>query len=476
MRLADWTKDVPADAVDLTLPGALHGLVTAYGGSQPDVLEAVLAQAYTLGAQSAVLEYRYLDPDYRNEHSRFYSTTFRRYPSVAHRLHFFSEPIPPELMSTSKPARFSKLGYLGYTVLRPVAGAPVGRTMLPPSNNIASNVTCLATDTVHLLGERLTVTAAPFMAQDAQLSICAHADLWMVARYHHLRFGGPSVLPGDIADAAPQDIGRGTPSTGLSLYQISVASNRLGLPALVYKINPAPDGESLFRIACRYLNSGMPVIVSGDEHAFVLVGYERVNAGKPDERIHFFRHDDETGPYGLVDNYLFDEYAPWDYLVVPLPSKVYLSGEEAEIIGEQHLRQALEDHPSTDADQLLARLDHDDRPLSFRTTVIQSNAFKTALDGRDVPEDLAAIYRRMQMSRWIWVVELQDRALRDAGNPHVLAEVIIDATDHVRDQHVLAYRIPGVIAQWDPDADKVDIRSLAAIEPLIPVAPAKSSP
>ena len=473
MRLAEWTKDVPADAVDLTRPGALHGLLATYGGSQPDVLQAVLSQAYALGAQSAVLEYRYLDPDYRNEHSRFYSTTFRRYPAVAHRLHFFSQPLPSELMSANEPARFGKLGYLGYTVLRPVAGAPVGRTMLVPPLGIANHIACLATDTVHLLGERLTVTASPFMAQDAQLSTCAHADLWMVARYHHLRFGGRPVLPADITDAAPQDVGRPTPSNGLTLYQISVASSRLGLPALVYKLHPPPEGESLFRIACRYLNSGMPVIVSGDEHAFVLVGYERVNAGKADERIHFFRQDDESGPYGLVENYLFDEYAPWEYLVVPLPAKVYLSGEEAEIIGEEHLRQALEDHPATETTALLTQLDHPDRPLSFRPTVVQSNDFKTRLDGRGVPADLAAVYRRMQMSRWIWVVELQDRSLRDKGDPYVLAEVVIDATDHVRDRHVLAYRIPGVIAQWDPDADRVDTKRLPTIGPLKPVSPVK---
>lgn len=442
-----------------------------YGGAQPEVLRTVLSQAYDLGAQSAVLEYRYLDPDYRNEHSRFYSTTFRRYPSVAHRLHFFSEPLPPELMSATEAARFSNMDYLGYTVLRPVAGAPVGRTMLRPHEDIATHVTCQTQDTVHLLGERLTVTAAPFMAQDAQLSICAHADLWMIARYHHLRFGGPYVLPGDIADAAPQDVGRLTPSSGLSLYQISVAAARLGLPALVYGIHPPPTGESPFRIACRYLNSGIPVIVGGDEHAFVLVGYERVNAGQPDERIHFFRHDDEVGPYGVVENYLFDDYSPWDYLVVPLPAKVYLSGEEAEIIGEEHLRQALEDHPSEKSDELLTRLYDPARPLSFRTTVIQSNDFKTSLDRRGVPEALAAIYRRMQMSRWIWVVELQDRTLRDDGNRFVLAEVVIDATDHVRDRHVLAYRVPGVIAQWDPDADKIDFGLLDAIAPLAPVTP-----
>lgn len=470
MKLADWTREVPADAVDLTKPGALLGLVERYASAQPRVLQTVLAQAFALGAQSAVLEYRYLDPDYRHEHSRFYSTTFRRYPSVAHRLHFFAERVPPELMSSDAPARFGDLDYLGYTVLRPVPGAPVGRTMLRPHPDVEPHITCLTKDTVHLLGERLTIRAAPFVAQDAQLSICAHADLWMVAYYHHLRFHAERMLPGQIADAVPQDIGRGTPSSGLSLYQISAAASRIGLPPLVYGLQPPPEGETLLRLACRYLNSGMPVIVGGGEHSFVLVGYERLRAGQPDERIRFFRHDDETGPYEPVDNYRFDEYSPWDYLIVPLPSKVFLSGEAAEVVGGEHLRQALDDHPSTEGARLLDQLEDPSRPLSVRTTVVRSNAFKTGLDERDVPPALAAVYRRMQMSRWVWVVELVDRRRRNADEPDVLAEVIIDATDHVRDRHVLAVRVPGVIAQWDADSDQVATRQLANMPPLRSVA------
>jgi hypothetical protein len=224
MRLQDWSKAEPAAALDLTQPGVLPGIVDQYGAAAPDVLSSVLAQAFALGAQSAVLEYRYLDPDYRNEHSRFYSTTFRRYPSVAHRLHFFSERVPPNLASSGTPARFDQLGYLGYTVLRPLSGAPVGRTMLSPPLDVKTHITCLAADKVNLLGEELTVEAMPFMAQDAQLSVCAHTDLWMISHYHHLRFQSPRVLPGDITDAVPQDIGRGTPEQCLRPVDRSAGS------------------------------------------------------------------------------------------------------------------------------------------------------------------------------------------------------------------------------------------------------------
>lgn len=466
MNLQDWSYDRPADAVDLARPGALNSLLDRYGGSRPDVLTSVLAHAYASGAQSAVLEYRYIDPDYRNEHSQFYSTTFRRYPSVTHRLHFFAEQMPSTLTSRDEPARFNNLGYLGYTVLRPLPGAPVGRTMLVPQIGTKPNVTCLARDRVNLLGEQLDVVGTPFISQDSQMSVCAHATLWIIAYYHHLAFGGPRLLPGDVTAAVPDDIGRVLPSVGLTLYQISVAASRLGYPALVYGLDPPPPGESLFRIACRYLNSGIPVIVSGAEHAFVLVGYERLNAGQPDERIRFIRHDDEVGIYGHVDNCLLDDYSPWEYLVVPLPQKVYMSGEDAEVIGEAYLRQALDDNTAKIGTDLLRGLDGKHRRLSFRSTVLRSNDFKKDLESRQIPVTLAAVYRRMQMSRWIWVVELVDRELRRSNQPCVLAEAIVDATDQVRDMHVLSWRIPGLVVQWNPDTDTLSQRTLDPIPPL----------
>jgi hypothetical protein len=52
----------------------------------------------------------------------------------------------------------------------------------------------------------------------------------------------------------------------------------------------------------------------------------------------------------------------------------------------------------------------------------------------------------------------------------VLAEAIIDATDHLRDLHVLAWRIPGQLVQWDPDEDRLRRRDLAAVPPLDSVA------
>lgn len=235
MEFGEWTPSQIAQVVDLRPPRALLELIAYYEGSRRDVLEQVIGQAYTLGAQSAVVEYRYLDPDYRSEHSSFYSTTFRRYPSVAHRLHFFSEPPSERLEDAELPTNFKGFNYLGFTVLRPLPGARVGRTMIKPDEELAKHVTCQAVDRVNVFGERHEVRAAPFMAQDAQLGVCAHMTLWVANYFHHLAYGHPRHLAAEIADAVPADagVGRKAPSSGLTVWQIGAGSTALGRPPLV---------------------------------------------------------------------------------------------------------------------------------------------------------------------------------------------------------------------------------------------------
>ena len=130
--------------VDLREVGALDYILNLYGPRTKRVLREILAQAYRAGAQTAVIEFRYIDADYRDEHSAFYSTTFRRYPSVAHRIHFFTDPTTEQLDDPNEPLKFADLGYLGYMVARPVPGAPVGRVMMRPPADLEDAVTCRA--------------------------------------------------------------------------------------------------------------------------------------------------------------------------------------------------------------------------------------------------------------------------------------------------------------------------------------------
>lgn len=453
-----WSlDDEPAEVVDLRAAGALDYIADLYAPSNRDVISTILAQAYSAGAQTAVIEYRYIDADYRDEHSAFYSTTFRRYPSVAHRIHFFKEAASDQL-DDADPLKFADLGYLGYFVARPVPGAPVGRVMMSPPEGVADAVTCAATETVHLFGERLEVRGTPFMAQDAQLLRCAHAALWVVARHHHLAWGTSRLLPRAIVEAVPIEAGAGRslPSPGLTVTQMSAAASRLGLPPLVYEVDQLPPDQSLQSIACRYLNGGLPVIVAGRGHAWVLVGYTR-SYENDDPRIEFIRQDDEVGPYQGVPDFNFDDYSPWEYLIVPLPPKLYVAGEEAEVEGEEWLARAF----------ALDGVDYDPTVHALRTTAMLSNEFKAGLVARGVPKNQAASLRRASMSRWIWIVEVVDRSQRHCHAPAVLGEVIVDATDHARDRRPLAVRTPQSLRVFSPDARRQRTAVSATPTPLL---------
>lgn len=84
---------------------------------------------------------------------------------------------------------------------------------------------------------------------------------------------------------------------------------------------------------CRYLNAGFPVMVATVDHAFVIVGWYR--DGK---RIRFVACDDNNGPYEVITSPFTDSRAPWQAIMVPLPPKVYLSGEMAESTTHMQIR------------------------------------------------------------------------------------------------------------------------------------------
>jgi hypothetical protein len=350
--------------------------------------------------------------------------------------------------------------YLGFVVLRPLAGARVGRVALTPPEELAAEITCRGKDRVNVFGTPMQIVTAPFMAQDAQLGVCAHMSLWVVAQHHHLAFDRSRQTVGEIADLVPSDLGLGrpSPSTGLTVDQLAAGCRAMGLPALTYKCTELPRNESIQSIVCRYLNSSMPVIVAaGERHAFTLVGYRRLKAGDPDERIHFIRQDDEAGPFQTVEDFMHDKHGAWDWLIVPLPAKVFMPGEIAESLGREQLLQEAE---NAGADGASLIQDVADGKVSFRSSVIQSNRFKTTLAQRGMNDDIIRLYHGMQLPRWVWVVEAIRRQERADRIPAVVAEAIIDATDHSRDAHVLAWRVPGTLWFWQPDDDAIGDASI----------------
>jgi hypothetical protein len=416
-------------------------------------LRQVLSVARANGCQSVVLEHRYIDPDYRSEYSSFWSRRFDSKPDAAERLHFFARELNPDAIYNLQAAD----NYLGYAVLRPTVLGPLGRTVLQRPLTLANAQLTLVHEEPSLFGNSLPVSGVPFMQQDGELLRCAHTAAWLchyVAANRNIIGRRPT---GEIATLPPSwgTAHRELPSSGLTAEQMQAIFSALRLPAIFYDANDlaaVPGGsrerwdgdrpprranywrrrdyrERMLRVVCKYLNSGFPVVVVAQDHAFTLVGWERHNG-----KIRLIACDDQVGPYEVIDDPLGHRKL-WKALMIPVPEKAFLSGEAAEthalrVFRVQADRSALrEEVPVLGS----ASLPNDVRPngrFSLRSRLIEGRRYKQAVTAESRGAGVSRLFRFAQLPHWIWLVELQVRALRDAGQPCVIAEVVLGTTSH----------------------------------------------
>jgi hypothetical protein len=459
----DWTENSPefTSSYDVSSPTGWQSFYSRYVGPTGNFpLRRIIEIAQQHGVKSVLVETRYIDADWRSEHASFYSTTFTRYPSVAHRAHFFTEPLPADLGDVSQ----LRDAYKGYTVLRPLKSSPVGRTMIEPPPELGTATRCEAIEQVDVLGWQMSVRGMPFISQDAQYLRCAHADMWMVLRHAFLRRQLSRKLPSDIHDAAMGGVvnDRQVPSEGLSHHQMMAAMSVLGLsPATLSLPKTAADNANagdlgLFQILCRYVNSNITPMVYSGNHIWIIVAYARV-ASAGHGNLTLYRHDDAMGPYIRVDdpwNEPSPDHTPWAQVIMPLPPKIYMTAERAEAIGrwwfEEWITTADPANPLSQA--------HQQGDFTVRIYGIDSSEYKFALDSRTgFDSDVARQYRLAPWPRNLWVIEAVDRKLRGTASGSVLGEVIIDPTaNHYPsrlDPGILAAHAPGYWMRRTPDED-----------------------
>lgn len=468
---SDWERPDPAKFLRLRARRDWERLADRYRGLNDRPLERCLEVARLGGAKCAVIETRYIDPDYRSEYSGFHSRTFASVPDTAQRIHFFRLALDPANLWHLPPDP----GYLGYMIVRPSTLGRVGRSMLKPPPGLESAIRTAVSEEVTFFGQKLNVSGVPFVQQDTQLGRCAHAAAW-VCHYSAFRRGDVARRP--IADfslfADPSlGYGRQLPSEGLTVQQLLELLRYFDLPAAFYSVRQLPPGQlvpwappdpkppkarrpddprlhpgrwdhRIIAICCRYLNSGYPVLIGTEDHAFVICGYRRVKRASQPDWIEFFRNDDQGGPYIQIGDVFSDTYTPWEYIIVPLPARLLLPPEPVERVGGllmQRLASAASKFLPEAADLTTAI---SKGTLALKTYAVRANDFKAGLITRNLDSSLVREYRLARFSRYIWVVEAVDRDLRTAGSPAVIGEAIFDPTSSERDPNVLALHIPGL--------------------------------
>ncbi|WNG81745.1 hypothetical protein C6A86_026920 [Mycobacterium sp. ITM-2016-00316] len=466
----DWAENPPAFVTTYDVkqdPAGWQNFFSRYtaGRGNPALLQVIKVVA-SYNVESILVETRYIDADWRSEHSRFYSTTYSRYPSIAHRAHFFTAPLPADLGDLSAITDH----YKGYTVLRPLPSQPVGRTMIEPPAELVDGTRCEAIENVDVLGWPMTVRGMPFISQDAQYLRCAHSDVWMVLRHAYLRHQLGRKLPAEIHEATRGGnvVARQVPSEGLTHQQMMAGMATLGLSPATLALpqtsseNQAAGFLGLYPILCRCVNSNISPIVFSDNHVWLVVGYTRQPSGAH-PNLTLYRHDDAAGPYMRVNdpwNEPSISHQPWRQVIIPLPPKIYMTGERAEVMGRWWFEQWLQSASSTN----LLRQVQDRGDLTFRTYNADSSDFKFGLGGRaGLDPEVARRYRMAPWPRNLWVVEAVDRTLRGQSGGSVLGEVIVDPTaNHYPSKHepgILAAHAPGFWWMTVPD-EATDVQGI----------------
>lgn len=425
------------------------------------------------GCETVVVENRYVDLDYRSEYAAFWAHRFRSPPPFTRRLHFFATVLnDDQLHALPKEAAEA---YLGYVVCRPVPLGAVGRTVLRPPASMEPSVTTAVEDEVTLFGKRLTVRGAPFCQQDTEFIRCAHAAAWMC---HYTAFRRSLVgrrPTATFSGLAPPllSVHRPLPSKGLTPRQVQAIFSAMDQPALTLDFDDLPrvpgvpdptpqsdpDGKPLpgglwdtrmISIICRYVNSGFPVFIGTTNHAFTVVGWTREGG-----EIRFFINDDARGPYLRVDSPLTDApRKPWQLMMVPLPPKVYLSGEMAETIAYATLTSL---GAATGASALMTDLATGlgSGSVKLRTYLEDGSDYKRGLSDRGLEEETRKALRLARLPHYVWVVEAHDTKRCQPGNPCVVAEAVFDSTSHDQRPRYDALIGPGFAATFPPGGKPV---------------------
>jgi hypothetical protein len=422
-------------------------------------------------AHSVAVERHYIDRDYRDTFSQFHSKRFKTPDARCIRLHFFRKKIDRNDLSNSKALQQH---YLGYSVIRPTRPNCIGRTLISPESRPtiknASIRTCQ--ENVSIQGTELTANGFPFISQDADVTVCAQASLWMLTRYFSDRYPlYPEFYPVQIGNLTRDySVGRLFPSSGLYVWQLAEALKQIGFEPLLYSRDQySQKPEKCFHtdyfdhLLYTYIESGIPVLAAFHNHVVVLFGhrsdYSLVGSLVPlgncpftfssELSTAYVGNDDNGTPYQLLNRCLpkkkSSELIPYsieqiEQFVVPLPEKVFLQAESFETLVKAILQRADVGY------QQLSKAIASEIPI-LRLFLTNGRSFKKQLKERGMGSTLVEeIYRNLPLPHFIWICEISHPALYPDS---VLGEISWDATRN-------AYEPDGWIALHYPEVLVVD--------------------
>jgi len=420
---------------------------------------SLLRQRLAPTTKAVLVEREYIDKDYRDTFAGFYAKKFARYPARTFRLHFFTDSIEEDDLF-----RLGEKGdqYIGFCVVRPTRVNPIGRTMLNPRRLAGVRGEMRLTKfAANVLGSEMEVCAFPFISQDTEVTVCAHAAAWMLFRHFSERYRNyAEVCPYRVAQmTTDRSHGRLIPSRGLTTYQLSEMFSAFGLHPEIYWRNPLAQGDPrLFqRLLYTYIESGIPVVAclkKGDaRHAVAVFGHVSgyAQVGLDGQAVssdtfctHLVINDDNHMPYQLLpmragehgQNISAFSVDDVDSFVVPMYEKTYLAAEFVVTLIDAILAEA--EYGVGSSSPVLSQPGR-----VLRVLLTSSRSYKRFRAKHPIPNEVDKVYLQMPMPKFIWVCELSTRSLYPNK---VLGEVLFDATaTHDEARPFLAIHYPEML-------------------------------
>jgi hypothetical protein len=386
------------------------------------------------GAVKAVLiEYNYIDKDYRSTYYNFYAKKGQLYRTDCVRLHFFDGAVTFNKSALTLRAPDDRLEdhYFGFVVLRPTGIATIGRSVLSPDvRKGACRFLVTAEYKVHLLGYKLKVEGFPSMDQHRDISVCAHAACWSILRHYSERYSiYREYLTHDIT-LMTQEFNPGglVPSKGLQVSHAERVFQAAGtFPVHVARTSAAD--VSFYRQLAAYVDSSFPLFAAMHvrEHAVAVVGYEwqPPSTTRPpglryawDEVQALAVVDDNELPYLSVPVGGGAPYiaADIDAFIVALPEKMYYSADAVDRIA-----------PTLFTLGKLIGLPAPNETI-IRYFITTGPALRRFVREHESEYDQKLIETIMSLpfAQFLWIVEFATREQWDTGR--IEARAVLDAT------------------------------------------------
>lgn len=478
-------------------------------------ISCMVAHLQALKVESCVIENHYLDQDFTDLYAAFYARVFKLHHKMCRRFHFFRSDLSRVFSGKTASEVFQGLSseivrqsYVGFAVIRPVRHAPLGRAILevPPAPvDHRSELMVRARHQVHLCGVTFEIEGIALTQQDSRVGSCAQATIWMAGRHFHHKHRGPWVSTTAITEAATTltDMGmaRMVPAGSEALHpnnmlQALKAMERQPFVYTADKVDPATKRpiwtQRPVDIIHRYVDSGIPVILGlapiGSDpvgHAVIVTGatYEK-GTGRPLTTVrptraefarYFLINDDQRGanlrlpiqkgsplaetPHSIEENLL--------YVIVPLPKKVYLTGELAEELSWDTLQSYARQWPTkvkpeltgvdtTCAEKFVAAIKSNS--VVCRTYLTFGWKYKARMLANEVHEDFKADLIYHELPKYVWVTEFgtaESLSSLDLKDHFIYAHCVVDATGSKHWEARSVFHGPGLATRWFHDPKDV---------------------